>query len=154
MEPFTFPNDFFREDIKSPEQFPVVQQIIKLLEKGELLKAETIYRNSKFSGSLYMTLDELKKTKSKRVKQRNERVYGKDFYNNVTFYRKKLYNKQKGICPECQEWYTFTSMSLDHIVARVEGGSNDISNLQMVCKKCHLEKDKHLHTAPDRIVEN
>jgi 5-methylcytosine-specific restriction endonuclease McrA len=32
--------------------------------------------------------------------------------------------------------------TIDHIRRRVDGGSNNYSNLQLLCRKCHREKDE------------
>ena len=69
---------------------------------------------------------------------------GKEKYLNLRQFResekRSIYEKQGGICPICGEHYEYEEMEGDHIVPWSKGGKTDISNLQMLCKKCNHEK--------------
>ena len=43
-------------------------------------------------------------------------------------------------CQSCGKKNTETKLNIDHIVALANGGSNDISNLQVLCSKCNQNK--------------
>lgn len=46
-------------------------------------------------------------------------------------------------CRLCEEDLKNNSIpQVDHIIALVDGGSNEIQNLQILCKKCHELKTK------------
>ncbi len=51
-----------------------------------------------------------------------------DFYNN---------NKK---CNNCKEHLEYDKMEIDHIIALANGGNNELSNLQPLCKACHQDK--------------
>lgn len=57
--------------------------------------------------------------------------------------RKRLYDKQGGICAcGCTRWMDFNSdaMHCDHKVALADGGENRESNLQMLLAEHHIPK--------------
>jgi len=43
-------------------------------------------------------------------------------------------------CPYCETPFFYTEGELDHIEARSVGGSNELNNLILVCKKCNRSK--------------
>ena len=53
------------------------------------------------------------------------------------------YEKQKGICPLCNEHFAIEQMEADHITPWCEGGKTDLLNLQMLCKECNRRKSNH-----------
>ena len=46
------------------------------------------------------------------------------------------------VCPYCEVTVQFESLSLDHIIARSEGGADHISNIQFTCLRCNMLKGK------------
>ena len=53
---------------------------------------------------------------------------------------KELLNKQKEKCAACFVTFKKTGYHIDHIVALANGGSNDISNIQLLCPNCNITK--------------
>lgn len=54
--------------------------------------------------------------------------------------RRTIWQRQKGICPECNKGYSLKEMDADHIKAWSEGGATRLENAQMLCKECNQEK--------------
>ena len=54
--------------------------------------------------------------------------------------RSTLYNRQKGICPDCGEHYIKADMHAHHIVPWYNGGITDLTNGVMLCKACHTNR--------------
>lgn len=54
--------------------------------------------------------------------------------------KKTVYARQRGICPICREHFEIDEMDADHIKPWSQGGKTEISNLQMLCRKCNHEK--------------
>ena len=50
------------------------------------------------------------------------------------------YLKAKGRCALCDKFINIRSFELDHIVPRVLGGSNSLSNAQVACHRCNSAK--------------
>jgi hypothetical protein len=56
--------------------------------------------------------------------------------------KRTAYEKQNGICPECNEHFEINDMEGDHITPWSEGGKTRSENLQMLCKNCNRRKGK------------
>lgn len=54
--------------------------------------------------------------------------------------RSTLYNRQKGICPDCGQHFLKADMHAHHIVPWYNGGLTEISNGVMLCKECHTQR--------------
>lgn len=56
--------------------------------------------------------------------------------------KRTKYEQQKGVCAHCGRKFRFEDMDADHIVAWFDGGRTDLSNLQMLCRKCNRAKGR------------
>jgi len=54
--------------------------------------------------------------------------------------KKKLYLKQDGICPRCEQRFGYLELTDDHVIPISRGGLNEIENLQTLCKSCNSRK--------------
>lgn len=54
--------------------------------------------------------------------------------------KRKVYQKQNGICPVCQQHFQFEEMEGDHIIPWKDGGLTVEDNLMMLCKKDNRRK--------------
>lgn len=54
--------------------------------------------------------------------------------------RRFLYEMQGGKCAYCDEPIELHFATLDHVIPRVRGGSDEIDNLVVACKSCNLLK--------------
>ena len=54
--------------------------------------------------------------------------------------KRKVYDKQGGICVKCQGKFDIREMEGDHIEPWSKGGKTTESNLQMLCKVCNGRK--------------
>lgn len=54
--------------------------------------------------------------------------------------QQKIYEKQRGICPGCQEHFAITQMHADHITPWSGGGTTTPDNCQLLCQKCNQSK--------------
>ena len=54
--------------------------------------------------------------------------------------RKYLYGEQGGYCNGCEEHFAPRHLQVDHIVPRAKGGTDHISNLQLLCGACNSTK--------------
>ena len=53
-----------------------------------------------------------------------------------------LYRRQGGYCAGCDHFFQSRNLTIDHVLPRSKGGSDDISNLQLLCHACNqLKKD-------------
>lgn len=67
---------------------------------------------------------------------------------------KKLYIKQKGICPYCKEILDiYQERDLHHILPKKEGGKDNVSNLIMVHRGCHISIHREIAKL-DKIEAN
>ena len=54
--------------------------------------------------------------------------------------KRQLMRRQDNTCVYCGHRRTAPSLDIDHIVPVVRGGSNNISNLQVICRPCNQRK--------------
>ena len=54
--------------------------------------------------------------------------------------RESAYERQAGICPNCNERFEIDAMDADHITPWSEGGKTIPENCQMLCKSCNRQK--------------
>lgn len=54
--------------------------------------------------------------------------------------RCEIYARYNGRCTICGRHIRFDVMTVDHIVPKSKGGTNDIKNLQLACHTCNLVK--------------
>lgn len=52
----------------------------------------------------------------------------------------RLFHSQSGVCNGCLEKFNFKIFHIDHIVPRSRGGTDHISNLQLLCGPCNMSK--------------
>ena len=51
--------------------------------------------------------------------------------------KKLLYGEQGGYCNGCEHHFEMRNLEVDHIIARTKGGTDHISNLQLLCGSCN-----------------
>jgi len=56
---------------------------------------------------------------------------------NYRTHRHRLYGEQEGVCAGCDTHFPFKVMEVDHILPRVQGGSDHYENLQLLCTHCN-----------------
>ena len=54
--------------------------------------------------------------------------------------KRHLYGEQGGYCNGCEEHFELRHFHVDHIVSRAKGGTDHISNLQLLCGACNALK--------------
>ena len=54
--------------------------------------------------------------------------------------RTAMYNRQKGICPDCGKHFLKNQMQAHHIVAWYNGGITDLSNGVMLDSEWHIKR--------------
>ena len=59
---------------------------------------------------------------------------------NYRTHRHTLYGQQEGLCNGCRTHFPFRNMTVDHIVAQSQGGSDHLENLQLLCNFCNSVK--------------
>lgn len=70
-------------------------------------------------------------------KSRHERGYGKEWDR----LRKVVILRDKGLCQPCREEGRATPANIvDHILNKASGGTDDLSNLRVICRAHHDAK--------------
>jgi 5-methylcytosine-specific restriction endonuclease McrA len=58
--------------------------------------------------------------------------------------RHRVFERDKGACQICGTETQMIGFDVDHIVPLVEGGTNAMENLRILCRPCHLNETKKL----------
>ena len=67
--------------------------------------------------------------------------------------REYVLQRNKFQCQSCGKKEKETQLNIDHIVSLAKGGSNDISNLQVLCKRCNSQKKHHFDSRFQRYYK-
>ena len=60
--------------------------------------------------------------------------------SNYRTHKHTLFGEQEGLCAGCCHAFPFRNFTIDHIVARVRGGTDHLDNLQLLCNACNSMK--------------
>lgn len=78
-----------------------------------------------------------KRSNFSKTLSRHERGYGWEWEK----LRKVVLARDCGLCQPCKEADRITLGNIvDHIIAKAEGGTDELDNLQVICKPCHVQK--------------
>jgi len=69
---------------------------------------------------------------------RNENLLKQRAFND--YQRMKMYNDQKGICPDCGKHFPKDKMHAHHIIPWYNGGRTELDNGVMLCEDCHRQR--------------
>ncbi len=58
--------------------------------------------------------------------------------------REYIFQRDNYTCKSCGRNQDKTILNIDHIIPLAKGGSNDISNLQTLCKNCNQRKKHYI----------
>ena len=54
--------------------------------------------------------------------------------------KQQLYGEQDGLCNGCRIHFPYRNLTIDHIIADTKGGTDHLSNLQLLCGACNSTK--------------
>ena len=77
-------------------------------------------------------------------------ILGDSFYKQKTVYadRVTLYARDKNLCAYCGLVFSFSQLTIDHVIPKAKGGNNTWANCVTACRKCnHNKGDKTLEQA-------
>jgi 5-methylcytosine-specific restriction enzyme A len=67
--------------------------------------------------------------------------------------RKYVLERDNYQCQSCGIKNTEAELNIDHITALAKGGSDDLSNLQVLCRQCNQKKKHHFDSRFQRYYD-
>lgn len=68
----------------------------------------------------------------------------RDDYFKANKGKKKLFRKERYYkCVSCGGWFTKSEIDVDHRIPKRKGGTDDLWNLQAMCRHCNRSKNKN-----------
>ena len=96
------------------------------------IKALCEKHNVPFKNQTFLAL--IKEIRTNLINQKSERHL---FTNDERY---NLFDASNKKCAICEEQIKMKHFEIDHIKPLISGDTNDINNLQLLCKACHKEK--------------
>ena len=63
-------------------------------------------------------------------------------------YRRKVYDRDGGVCYLCRQPVEFAAMHLEHVIPLSKGGEHSYANVRTSCSGCNLTKGPKGPPAP------
>ena len=127
--------DSFKETIMC--NYKIFKPYYKKLKKLRQMNSFPFEINVKLLNELLKTIENNNVDKSSYKFLRREFKFKRNLFFNV------LYNEKKQQC--CQYCKSENNLSVDHILALINGGKNNISNMQILCRTCNSKKGRKLN---------
>jgi hypothetical protein len=105
----------YKDEIYDPKALEI--EIVKLMADEDVTKNKGVYE--------YLL--------TRNEKYLNIRAF-------TTGQKRKLYERQKGICVACNEHFDIKMMEADHVTPWSQGGRTELPNGQMLCRDCNRRK--------------
>jgi hypothetical protein len=124
--------------------FPKYRREMKGIEWGFLYNEfkDKKFDSKKLEAEIALLMEDEDVTKKKGIYYYV--LTGKEKYLNIRAFspnqKREAYERQKGICPVCEEHFEIQEMEADHITPWHEGGKTDEKNCQLLCKEDNRRK--------------
>jgi hypothetical protein len=139
---------YFQEVIAWVQRtFPTYRKIMKGLDWGRLYNE---YKDSKLNAAILekriaelIIDDEVNNQKGiyEYLLTGNEKTLNLRAFDEKI--RNKVYERQRGTCPNCEKIFAIDEMEADHIVPWSKGGKTTLENCQMLCRLDNRTKSGH-----------
>jgi hypothetical protein len=126
------------------EAYPHVKEFFTILKKGRTKKALLFYEFFINRKEFYLDKAGIVNARTRRGNKKIRATYGSSWRTKRDkIFRPTLYRIQQGLCKMCHKWFSEKDLEVDHIYKiNVENGKkDDLRNMQLLCVKCHDEKD-------------
>ena len=68
----------------------------------------------------------------------------KDVSVNHSKRKRIILKKTGGLCAKCGKPFTLEKTTIDHLISKYRGGTNELSNLIPMCKHCNKQKESRI----------
>jgi HNH endonuclease len=131
-----------KDMIDSESDRPNLRQLMALVRHGKTILAYQFYEFFINRKLLFLTRAEIVTERRRRANKKYRQYYGNNWQGNTPkkqLYRKILIERDGKRCNHCKRADVF--LEIDHIKKVADGGETKPYNLQLLCVKCHDEKD-------------
>lgn len=144
----------------NPEYKEFWEKVKKLRKEGKFCKCDnSIAEPYGYCSKCFLKIENIKLIYGFPIRNKRWSIYDNELYRKAINYevdnisgamvislsrgnywelfRWYIYNKQNGLCKDCNNKFEIEEMELHHLIPVSQGGIDEEKNLVMLCKKCH-----------------
>lgn len=98
-------------------------------------------RAIKYGPRYYWDRNFRRRMRNRESNERSKEKYGSGYLSSKKYIKFQLISRNGNICQLCRRTFPYTRLTIDHKIKVTKGGTHELSQLQLLCRRCHDFKD-------------